>query len=138
MGIILFHALLKRKPFFDKYMQVHKLGNELRYYINDLKGCKFLDICVSGDGYIYELGPFYLVILRRCSPFYIRSHNSSFVCVVPFDIIPTMDWFVGQYGDERFVDMVHKLNATHFLDTVNKFEQYFNTGFDQFFKQVKL
>ena len=64
---------------------------------------------------------------------YICSHNSSFVCTVPFDIISTMDWFAGQYGDERFVDMVHQLNATHFLDTVNKFEQYFNTGFDQFF-----
>ena len=132
----LFNTMRNIKPFFVKYMQSYELDHECTYYINDLKGYKYLDLSVSRCGFIYELLPF-CVTIQPLGPyfyrsFYVRSYNSSFICEVPFNEIPTMDWFVGKYSDERFVAMVHKLNAIHFLDMLNKFERYFNDSIEQF------
>ena len=64
-----------------------------------------------------------------------RSESSP--CIeVPFNEIPSMDWFVENYKSKKFVSIIRSLEITHLLNGITMYEQALNNSIEQF-KQLK-
>ena len=125
--------LCSAKPFLDNYIQRY-VDCPDRYYI---KGIDDFYLCVlSFQCFMYKHKGLWMYIYPY-SKLCICERSESSPCIeVPFNEIPSMDWFVENYKSKKFVSIIRSLEITHLLNGITMYEQALNNSIEQF-KQLK-